>query len=128
MPQHCVITSGAGGIGLSAVNIIGRDQLVIICDLSQGRLDAAARELAALGIDCEPVVCDVTSRASVAALIDRSTASDTVASVIHTAGVSPSMGCASSKAGYLTGVDIACDGGVLAGMRLRDMITLAREA
>ncbi len=34
--------------------------------------------------------------------------------------------CASTKAGYLTGVDIACDGGVLAAFTLKDMITIAR--
>lgn len=81
-------------MGLAAAKIVGRDQLVVISDVSQSRLDLAAAELAALGIDCEPVVCDVTDRASVAALIDRSTAIGAVASVIHTAGVSPSMGTA----------------------------------
>ena len=36
--------------------------------------------------------------------------------------------CASTKAGYLTGVDIPCDGGVLAGFRLKDMLTVASDA
>ncbi len=36
--------------------------------------------------------------------------------------------CASTKPGYLTGVDILCDGGTKAGMGLREMITLARQA
>jgi NAD(P)-dependent dehydrogenase (short-subunit alcohol dehydrogenase family) len=36
--------------------------------------------------------------------------------------------CASDKASYLTGVDIACDGGVLAQMTLTRMITTARSA
>lgn len=30
--------------------------------------------------------------------------------------------CASPKASYLTGVDILCDGGVIAGMPLRDKL------
>lgn len=81
-------------MGLAAAKIVGQDQLVVICDLSQSRLDLAVAELTALGIHCEQVVCDVTNRASVTALIDRSTALGTVASVIHTAGVSPSMGTA----------------------------------
>ncbi|MBX7448828.1 SDR family oxidoreductase [Mycolicibacterium sp. 3033] len=34
--------------------------------------------------------------------------------------------CASAKPGYLTGTDIVCDGGVMARMRLTDMIKLAR--
>jgi len=36
--------------------------------------------------------------------------------------------CASTKAGYLTGVDIPCDGGVLAGFRLKDMLTVVSDA
>jgi len=36
--------------------------------------------------------------------------------------------CASTKAGYLTGVDIPCDGGVLAGFRLKDILTVASDA
>jgi NAD(P)-dependent dehydrogenase (short-subunit alcohol dehydrogenase family) len=36
--------------------------------------------------------------------------------------------CASTKPGYLTGVDILCDGGTKAGMGLKEMITLARGA
>ena len=34
--------------------------------------------------------------------------------------------CASDKPGYLTGIDILCDGGTRAGMTVKDMITMAR--
>jgi NAD(P)-dependent dehydrogenase (short-subunit alcohol dehydrogenase family) len=34
--------------------------------------------------------------------------------------------CASDKAGYLTGVDILCDGGTKAGLSLKGMIAIAR--
>jgi len=36
--------------------------------------------------------------------------------------------CASEKPGYLTGVDILCDGGTRAGLSLKGMITIARGA
>jgi NAD(P)-dependent dehydrogenase (short-subunit alcohol dehydrogenase family) len=36
--------------------------------------------------------------------------------------------CASDKAGYLTGVDILCDGGTKAGLNLKGMIAIARGA
>jgi NAD(P)-dependent dehydrogenase (short-subunit alcohol dehydrogenase family) len=36
--------------------------------------------------------------------------------------------CASDKPGYLTGVDILCDGGTRAGLTLRGMIAMARGA
>ncbi len=36
--------------------------------------------------------------------------------------------CANDKPGYLTGVDILCDGGTKAGMGIKEMIALARKA
>jgi NAD(P)-dependent dehydrogenase (short-subunit alcohol dehydrogenase family) len=36
--------------------------------------------------------------------------------------------CASAKPGYLTGVDILCDGGTRAGLNLRGMIAIARSS
>jgi NAD(P)-dependent dehydrogenase (short-subunit alcohol dehydrogenase family) len=92
MREVSVITGGAGGMGLAAAKIVGRDRLVVICDVSQDRLDAAVTELASLAIECRAVACDITNRKSVAELVKTSAALGTVASVIHTAGVSPSMG------------------------------------
>jgi NAD(P)-dependent dehydrogenase (short-subunit alcohol dehydrogenase family) len=45
-----------------------------------------------LGVNATVVNCDVTDRPSVAALLETASGLGTVASVIHTAGVSPSMG------------------------------------
>src|SRR5690606_33990654 len=36
--------------------------------------------------------------------------------------------CASEKPGYLTGTDILCDGGVVAGISRREMLALARSS
>jgi NAD(P)-dependent dehydrogenase (short-subunit alcohol dehydrogenase family) len=92
MGELCVITGGAGGIGLAAAKIVGRDRLVVISDVSQCRLQVSATELQSLGIDCVTVECDVTVRSSVAEMIATSTSLGSVTSVINTAGVSPSMG------------------------------------
>lgn len=92
MRELCVITGGAGGMGIAAAKIAGRDQFVVISDVSQSRLDAATPELQSLGIECVAVACDVTDRSSVAELIATSTSLGTMTSVIHAAGVSPSMG------------------------------------
>jgi NAD(P)-dependent dehydrogenase (short-subunit alcohol dehydrogenase family) len=35
--------------------------------------------------------------------------------------------CASDRAGYLTGVDILCDGGVIGSMTFRDKLAIARN-
>lgn len=94
MNRVSVITGGAGGIGLATAKIVGRDHIVVLCDVRQDRLDNAAAALKELGMDPTIVNCDVTNRAAVADLLDTAKRLGTLASVIHTAGVSPSMGAA----------------------------------
>jgi NAD(P)-dependent dehydrogenase (short-subunit alcohol dehydrogenase family) len=94
MPDVTVITGGAGGMGLAAAKIVGRDHPVVICDVGQDRLDAAVVALGEADVECTAVVCDITDQKSVAELVEASSAVGSVASVIHTAGLSPSMGSA----------------------------------
>jgi NAD(P)-dependent dehydrogenase (short-subunit alcohol dehydrogenase family) len=94
MPKLAVVTGGAGGMGLAVAHVIGRDSAVLICDVSQERLDAAKRELVGAGIDCAATICDVTDHESVGNLVERAQQLGTVTSVVHTAGVSPRMGSA----------------------------------
>ena len=58
MPDVTVITGGAGGMGLAAAKIVGRDHPVVICDVSQDRLDAAVAALGEADVECTAVVCD----------------------------------------------------------------------
>jgi NAD(P)-dependent dehydrogenase (short-subunit alcohol dehydrogenase family) len=92
MNRVSVITGGAGGMGLATAKIVGRDHTVVLCDVRQDRLDSAVATLAGLGMTPTAVNCDVTDRGAVAGLLDTANGLGTVASVIHTAGVSPSMG------------------------------------
>lgn len=87
-----VITGGAGGMGLATAKIVGRDRTVVLCDVRQDRLDAAAAALKDLRMTPTVINCDVTDRDAVARLMETATAHGTITSVIHTAGVSPSMG------------------------------------
>jgi NAD(P)-dependent dehydrogenase (short-subunit alcohol dehydrogenase family) len=87
-----VITGGAGGMGLATAKIVGRDHPVVLCDVRQDRLDAAAAALKDLDITSKAIHCDVTDREAVAKLFDATAAIGPITSVIHTAGVSPSMG------------------------------------
>jgi NAD(P)-dependent dehydrogenase (short-subunit alcohol dehydrogenase family) len=87
-----VITGGAGGIGLATAKIVGGSHAVVLCDVRQDRLDTAAKTLDGLGITASVVNCDVTDRRAVSDLFDTAAALGPIASVIHTAGVSPSMG------------------------------------
>ncbi len=79
-------------MGLATAKIVGRDHTVVLCDVRQDRLDAAAAALKELDITPTVVNCDVTDRQAVARLFETASGLGTVASVIHTAGVSPSMG------------------------------------
>jgi NAD(P)-dependent dehydrogenase (short-subunit alcohol dehydrogenase family) len=92
MKRVSVITGGAGGMGLATAKIVGRDHTVVLCDVRQDRLAAAAETLEGLGITSTAVNADVTRRSAVDDLLGTAQRLGTIASVIHTAGVSPSMG------------------------------------
>ena len=79
-------------MGLATAKIVGPDHTVVLCDVRQDRLDAAVSTLDGFGITCKAVNCDVTDRQAVDGLLETASGLGTLASVIHTAGVSPSMG------------------------------------
>jgi NAD(P)-dependent dehydrogenase (short-subunit alcohol dehydrogenase family) len=79
-------------MGLATARIVGRDHTVVLCDVRQDRLEAAAATLEELGIAATIVNCDVTDRRAVVDLMGTASGLGTIVSVIHTAGVSPSMG------------------------------------
>ncbi|GAA4537222.1 SDR family oxidoreductase [Mycobacterium paraffinicum] len=87
-----MITGGAGGMGQATAKIVGRDHTLVLCDVRQDRLTGAAATLEGLGVTVTAVNCDVTDRRAVADLFGTAGNLGTLASVIHTAGVSPSMG------------------------------------
>ncbi|WP_082977397.1 SDR family oxidoreductase [Mycobacterium sp. 852002-50816_SCH5313054-b] len=92
MNRVSVITGGAGGMGLATAKIVGRDHSLVLCDVRQDRLTTAAATLEGLGMTPTVINCDVTDAGAVAGLLDTANHLGTLASVIHTAGVSPSMG------------------------------------
>jgi NAD(P)-dependent dehydrogenase (short-subunit alcohol dehydrogenase family) len=84
-------------MGVATAKVVGRDHTVVLCDVRQDRLTSAAATLEELGMSATVVNCDVTDRRAVTDLLDTASGLGTLASVIHTAGVSPSMG----PAGYV---------------------------
>lgn len=92
MTSVSVITGGAGGMGQATARIVGRDHTLVLADVRAERLDQAVATLADLGIKATAVNCDVRDAAAVAELFATATSLGTLRSVIHTAGVSPSMG------------------------------------
>ncbi len=77
---------------MATAKVVGKDHTVVLCDVRQQQLDVAAATLKDVGITPTVVNCDVTDREAVARLFEDAAGLGTVASVIHTAGVSPSMG------------------------------------
>lgn len=92
MTRVSVITGGAGGMGQATAKVVGLDHTVVLADVRQDRLDEALVALKDLGIEAAGVNCDVTDRDAVDELFRTAAGLGPIASVIHTAGVSPAMG------------------------------------
>ncbi|WP_347222000.1 SDR family oxidoreductase [Mycolicibacterium poriferae] len=92
MRRVTVITGGAGGMGTATAAIVGRDHAVVLADVRAERLDAAVAALKDRGISATGVPADVTDPDAVGAVFDTASGLGELVSVIHTAGVSPSMG------------------------------------
>ena len=95
MKKICVITGGGSGMGFAAAKIIGKEHKVILTGRTVKKLDSAIDELKSLGIEAVAFACDVSNRESVKDLVAFATEQGVVKSVIHSAGISTTMGSAS---------------------------------
>ncbi|MGE0830190.1 MAG: SDR family NAD(P)-dependent oxidoreductase [Hyphomonadaceae bacterium] len=84
-----VITGGASGIGLAVARALGKEGAkLVIADIEQGALDRAQAALRGEGIDAHGVRTDVSDRAAVMALADRTWDLFGAAHIVmHNAGV-----------------------------------------
>lgn len=89
--SEVVVVIGAGQIGQAIARRISAGKHVVLADLRRENAEAAAEVFAGVGFDVSTAVVDVSSRASVHALVETATASGDVTGVIHAAGVSPSQ-------------------------------------
>ncbi|MBQ9953943.1 MAG: SDR family oxidoreductase [Eggerthellaceae bacterium] len=84
----CVITGGAGGMGLECAKIMGTREKLLLVDVSQEKLDEAVEFLAGQGIEgVETALCDISDREAVKALAAKAAALGEIGSVLHLAGV-----------------------------------------
>ncbi len=86
-----IVVIGAGSIGQAIVRRIGAGKHILLADLRPENSEAAAKVLSEAGFEVSTAVVDVSSRASVHALVETSIAIGPVTGLIHAAGVSPSQ-------------------------------------
>ena len=92
MKDIYVITGGGGGIGIATARRLAPKGALLLADVRQKSLDKIAAELRAQHVECETMTCDITDKASVEALAAKAKSMGRLAALIHTAGLSPSMG------------------------------------
>ena len=87
------IVTGAGrGMGLAcARRLAAMVDVLLLVDLDEASVTAAAKELTASGGAAEPVVLDVTDRDGLRALAAQVQGLGTLRAVAHAAGISPTM-------------------------------------
>ncbi len=88
---NVIVVIGAGSIGQAIVRRVAAGKHVLLADIRQENADAAAKVLFDAGFNVSTAMVDVSSRASVHALVDAATRLGEVSGVIHAAGVSPSQ-------------------------------------
>jgi NAD(P)-dependent dehydrogenase (short-subunit alcohol dehydrogenase family) len=89
--KNVIVLIGAGSIGQAIVRRISAGKHIVLADLRQENADAAAKTLSDAGFEVSTTKVDVSSRASVQALVKQATSQGDVSGVIHAAGVSPSQ-------------------------------------
>jgi NAD(P)-dependent dehydrogenase (short-subunit alcohol dehydrogenase family) len=108
--KEVLVVLGTGGMGLSTARRIGAGRVIVLADISESGLDAAAESMSADGHDVLTQRVDVTSRASVAAVADFAASAGRLTAVVHTAGLSPQQASAEAVLAVdLLGVALTLD-------------------
>lgn len=89
--SEVVVVVGPGQIGQAIARRVGAGRQVLLADLRLEHAEAAAEVFRDAGFAATTAVVDVSSRASVHALVDQAVALGEVTTLIHAAGVSPSQ-------------------------------------
>ncbi len=89
--NNVIVVVGAGLIGQAIARRVGSGKHVLLADLREENAKAAAEVLGNAGFETSTATVDVSSRASIHALVERAAARGDVTGVIHAAGVSPSQ-------------------------------------
>src|ERR1700761_1137227 len=88
---NVVVVIGAGSIGQAIARRVSAGKHILLADLKQANVDAAAKVLSEAGFDVSTTMVDISSRSSILALVEKATAIGSITGLIQAAGVSPSQ-------------------------------------
>lgn len=91
MKKVCVITGGGSGIGFAAAKYMKKDKVLVLAGRKKTKLETAVQELKSCGYEAYWKTCDTSEREQVSELAEFAQSYGTICTVIHSAGVSPSM-------------------------------------
>src|ERR1700712_4661320 len=86
-----IVVIGPGSIGQAIARRVGAGKHLLLADLRQENADAAAKTLSEAGFEVTTTNIDISSRASIEALVAKATSIGEVHGLVHAAGVSPSL-------------------------------------
>lgn len=89
--KDVIVLVGAGSLGQAIVRRIGAGKVLLLADLRLENAETATKTLRDAGFDAHPTTVDVSSRASVEALVAEAAALGAVTGLVQAAGVSPSQ-------------------------------------
>jgi NAD(P)-dependent dehydrogenase (short-subunit alcohol dehydrogenase family) len=88
---NVIVVIGTGLIGQAIARRVGAGKHIVLADLRQENADTAAKIFNDAGFSVSTTKVDVSSRASVQALVETAKSFGEIFGVIHAAGVSPSQ-------------------------------------
>jgi NAD(P)-dependent dehydrogenase (short-subunit alcohol dehydrogenase family) len=89
--SEVTVVTGAGSIGQAIARRVSAGKHVVLADLRPDNAERAAEAMRNAGFDVSTTTVDVSSRASVVALVEKATTHGEVTGLVHAAGVSPSQ-------------------------------------
>ncbi len=101
--MEVVVITGIGGMGMAVARRLGAGRQLVLADFDATRLEAVAATLRGEGFAVQTQKVDVSDAASVAQLAEAAAKAGSLRTVVHTAGLSPTM----ASAERLLAVDLA---------------------
>ena len=89
--KNVMLLTGAGQIGLAIARRVGYGMKIVIGDKRRENAEAIADTMNKAGFTTVPVEMDLSSRASILALIDTAQQYGEISMLVNAAGVSPSQ-------------------------------------